>query len=193
MTGDDDPHNGFDLRGMGSYGYKAPEQKYCSEELDAMSLSTQQRADLEEDYMPNGVKKGWPLLGTHTNVWQVGACMYELIVLTGVTYDLVKAKNEGRVLGKVQTHRTPEYSKALTDLVHRCLKIAPGKRPTLKTLGEIIESRRSAFKDQWARGETVPEEAAVFLDPDQIDGMDVGPFVKGSHIIYDLDADSVYE
>ncbi|KAI4251769.1 MAG: hypothetical protein L6R42_008240 [Xanthoria sp. 1 TBL-2021] len=186
-TGEEDVHhNPYELKELGTYGYKAPEQKYGFEELEVMSMSAEDREELD-DFVPQGVTQDWPMLGTHTNIWGVGASMYELMVLTGLTFDLTKAVVEGRALGKVQTHRIPEYSKPLTDLVHHCLKSDPARRPKLEKLENIIESRRSYFRDRWSAGETVPEEAALHLDPDEIDKMDIGPFVKGEHIQYDLD------
>ncbi|KAL8672009.1 MAG: hypothetical protein Q9168_003514 [Polycauliona sp. 1 TL-2023] len=192
ITGEDDPHNPWALKRFGTHGYQAPEQKYSEEDFDAMSVSAKERAELQ-DYAPTGVTQDWPHLGTHTNIWEVGACMYELMVLTQVSYDLVKAHNEGSVLGKIRTHRTPEYSRSLTDLVHQCLKIDPNRRPTLQKLESIIDSQRSMFRDRWARGQTIPNGAAVLLDPDQISRMAVGPFVKGPHIKFDLDEDTIDE
>lgn len=139
----------------------------------------------KNDYIPKGVTSEWPLLGTHTNIWGVGACIYELIVLTPVVFDMRKAATEGGVLGKIKTHRIPEYSKALMDLVHQCLKIDPARRPTLQELETKVESRRTSFRARWARGENVPEEAALHLHSDEFDRMDFGPFIVGEHVPFD--------
>ncbi|KAL8774080.1 MAG: hypothetical protein Q9209_001188 [Squamulea sp. 1 TL-2023] len=184
-TGDDDElHNPHELREIGTWGYKAPEQKHCREVQEQLPVEI--RADLN-DFVPEAIKHDWPLLGSPTNVWGVGACIYKLILLTDLTHDLTKAFEHGRALGKLQTHRNPEYSSALLNLVHRCLKIDPQRRPTLQKLGEIIASQRSSFRNRWSMGRTVAAEAILRFTKDEIDKMDTGPFVQGENIDEDLD------
>ncbi|KAL8645090.1 MAG: hypothetical protein Q9226_007459, partial [Calogaya cf. arnoldii] len=179
-TGEDDEHNPHRLKDLGSKGYKAPEQKLGLEELDARKYTSKQRKKID-DFVPKGVTKDWPQLGTHTNIWGVGACMYELILLTTASLDLTKAANEGGALGKLQTHRTPEYSKPLTNLVHQCLKHDPKRRPKLNKLEEVIDLNRSQFRDQWSAGKPVPEEAVIRLTRAEIDKMEYGPFIQKEH------------
>lgn len=139
-----------------------------------------------EDYGIHDNTYDWPPLGTHTNIWAVGACMYELIVLTRVTWDFRLANDEGRALGKVQTHRVPEYSEPLTKLVRQCLRFDIEGRPTLEKLEKVIDARRSRFRDRWSAGDPIPDQAVLHLSPDEIDNMEVGPFVTGQHIPHNL-------
>ncbi|KAL8977578.1 MAG: hypothetical protein Q9205_006646, partial [Flavoplaca limonia] len=191
ITGvDDNRHNPSMLKWRGTPGYKAPEQHVTFDLRQLYSLNETNWKN-KNDYIPKGVTSEWPLLGTHTNIWGVGASIYELIVLTPVAFDLNKAATEGKVLGKVETHRIPEYSKALTDLVHQCLKIDPERRPTLQELETKIESRRSSFRNRWARGENVPQEAALHLRDDEFARMESGPFIMGEHIPFNWEKHTV--
>ncbi|KAL8849600.1 MAG: hypothetical protein Q9221_005428 [Calogaya cf. arnoldii] len=171
------------------------EQKFSPEELREWGFFTHEPGQFD-DFTHYYSTKTWPQLGTPTNIWGVGACMYELIVLNTASLDLTKAAYEDGALGKLQTLRTPEYSKPLTNLVHQCLKNDPDKRPTLERLEKIIDSNRSKFRDRWSAGEPVPEEAVVRLTREEIDMMDIGPFIRKEHddtYGYDKDTGDVYD
>ncbi|KAI4234091.1 MAG: hypothetical protein LQ349_003995 [Xanthoria aureola] len=194
-TGEQDIyHNPHELRDTGTWGYKAPEQKRDAETLIKMNEEELEKNGpndglLVEDYGIHDNTYDWPPLGTHTNIWAVGACMYELIVLTRVAWDFRLADDEDRALGKVQTHRVPEYSEPLTKLVRRCLRFEIDGRPTLEELEKVIDSRRSMFRARWSAGEPIPDQAVLYVDPDDIKNMEVGPFVTARHIPHNLDVE----
>lgn len=174
----------FDLRVEKSSLIIVQEQKHDAETLVRLNEEELEENDglPVEDYGIRDNTYDWPPLGTHTNIWAVGACMYELIVLTRVSWDFRLANDEGRALGKVQTHRVPEYSEPLRKLVRQCLRFDIEGRPTLEKLEKVIDARRSMFRDRWSAGEPIPNQAVLHVDPDEIEKMEVGPFFTAQHI-----------
>ncbi|KAL8733025.1 MAG: hypothetical protein Q9166_002423 [cf. Caloplaca sp. 2 TL-2023] len=170
-TSDTDPHNPKDLRYKGTPGYKAPEQK---------DLALDKEDD--EEYIETNVTNHSPQLGTHTNIWAIGACIYQLILLTAAHPDLHKAHLEKSKLEMITTHRTPEYSTALREVVHQCLETKPEHRPTLARLEEVVVANRSAFRSSWSSGGSIPEAAILRLSRDATNAMGIGPFVAKGHI-----------
>ncbi|KAL8676114.1 MAG: hypothetical protein Q9186_007337 [Xanthomendoza sp. 1 TL-2023] len=174
-TGEDDDQNPLRLREIGTPGYRAPEQKQPQE-------AQVNFPEDEREFVPQAVNWEWPRLGTPTNIWGVGVCIYKLLLLTDAYFDLQKAYEEKTGLAKLETHRTPEYSRALLNLVYDCLKIDPNRRPNFQKLDQVIEKQRASFRKSWSTGEPVTEEAKLRLTNDELNGMEMGPFVRRRHV-----------
>jgi len=69
-------------------------------------------------------------LSYYTNIWPLGAIMYELVTLVRVD------DNWSHISGTpaINTQRDPEYSSKLLDLIEQCLEIDPEDRPSLTEL-----------------------------------------------------------
>lgn len=120
--------------GAGTRGYMAPEQR-----------PTRNLA--------------WYLSGPHgrlscyTNIWAIGATMYELLTLHHVKKALYpnEINEDGEGLAEIRTKKEPEYTDALRTLVRSCLRPNPQDRPDIRQLQKIITSSRSEFKLEGSR------------------------------------------
>ncbi|KAL8801927.1 MAG: hypothetical protein Q9200_006772 [Gallowayella weberi] len=176
VTGEDDIlYNPQRLRAIGTAGYRAPEQMRPQEDQERWPKD-------EREPVSHAVNQEWPILGTPTNVWGVGASIYKLILLTDAYHDLHRAYEKKTGLEKLETHRTPEYSRDLLNLVYDCLKIDPNRRPYLQRLDQVIEKQRASFRDSWSRGGPVTEEANLRLTNDELNEMEMGRFVRRKHV-----------
>lgn len=121
-----DPDNPTILRKAGTPGYKAPEQK------EPLLLVPESHPS--------------PVLA-HTNVWAIGATMFELMTLHRVHRFLLKA--QGNVIDEegiqpIETSRKPPYSSQLSNLIQNCLKPTPVDRPDVMELRTKISTHRDA-------------------------------------------------
>ncbi|KAL9576723.1 MAG: hypothetical protein Q9212_006864, partial [Teloschistes hypoglaucus] len=163
-TGKHDPGNPMKLKGMGTVSYRAPEQKWP------------QAYDQKDEYSQPEIEEHWPKLGSHTNVWEVGACMYKLMTLTDVEFQFWKKLNKnGNMMNKIKTNRLPvDYSAELRNLVFECLKFDPIKRPNIHNLQERVEQGRDKFRNAWWKGEAVQEDARILVANDELNQMKTG-------------------
>ncbi|KAL8868594.1 MAG: hypothetical protein Q9174_004889 [Haloplaca sp. 1 TL-2023] len=164
------PSNPWQLKGMGTEGYKAPEQK--------MPYDTDHRAHgtIAENWVEKEVRSDWPKCGQHTNIWGVAAVIYKMIKLTEVDHDFYRKIRSNEVLPKITTRRSPDYSSELRDLVHQCLKFDPKDRPTLAELLKSIESERNKFFQPWSEGSQMDEAARVRVNNDELNAWAYGPW-----------------
>lgn len=120
--------------GAGTRGYMAPEQRRTRNL--AWYLSG-----------PGG------RLSSYTNIWAIGATMYELLTLHHVKKALYpnEINEDGEGLDEIRTNKEPEYTDALRTLVRSCLRPNPQDRPDIRLLQKIISSSRSEFKLEGSR------------------------------------------
>lgn len=86
-------------------------------------------------------------IGSHTNVWAIGAVMYELMTLKRVFPAIVRCLGESRQgIEEIRTNHSPEYSHALRDCIQRCLRPKPLHRPFAATLREEVKSYRDTIR-----------------------------------------------
>lgn len=131
--------------------------------------------------------KGWNLSGpsgrlsSYTNIWAIGATMYDLLTLHHVRKALYRGEidEEGEGLGEIRTSKEPEYTDTLRHLVRLCLRPNPQNRPDIRQLQRVISASRSAFKEEGSklRGEdqSNPDESErlYYLDK-EIEAMKAG-------------------
>lgn len=111
-------------------------------------------------------------LSSYTNIWAIGATMYELLTL----HRFRKALHSG---GEIRTDRTPEYTDTLRHLVRSCLRPNPQDRPDIPQLLEIIRHSRSQFKLEGSRlrgeDQSVPHETErLYYSGKEIETMEPG-------------------
>lgn len=122
-----DPDNPSNLRMAGTPGYKPPEQKDP----------------------PLPIFETHPVsILAHTNVWAIGATMFELMTLHRVHGFLLKPR--GNIVDEagikpIQTDRNPPYSSQLSKLIQDCLRPIPLDRPTVMELRTKINPHRDAI------------------------------------------------
>ena len=103
--------------------------------------------------------KGWYLSGpsgrlsSHTNIWAIGATMYNLLTLHQVSRALYRGEidEDGEGLGEIRTTKEPEYSYTLRHLVRSCLRPNPQQRSGIPHLQAIIGSSRAEFEREASR------------------------------------------
>ncbi|KAL9578433.1 MAG: hypothetical protein Q9203_007101, partial [Teloschistes exilis] len=183
-TGKYDPANPMQLKGMGTIGYRAPVSTipiHNSSDINAHLLAFKEQKwpadyDREGEWSQPEITQHWPQLGSHTNIWEVGACMYKLMKLTDAEYKFWKKLNRhGNIMKKIETKRKPEdYSEELRQLVYECLMFDPIKRPNVFDLQKRVERGRDKFRDAWWKGEPVDENAKVIFANDELEQMNFG-------------------
>ncbi|KAI4095123.1 MAG: hypothetical protein LQ344_001774 [Seirophora lacunosa] len=146
ITGEEDSNNPKKFKGIGTMGYRAPEQK------PPKSRQAQLKDQgYSEDFVEDEVTDEEPMLSSKTNIWQVGACIYKLMTLREASYAFYRRiRKNGEVLPRIETTREPEYTHDLRDLVHQCLKFWPDERPDVDQLLSTVTRNRDAFRDVWA-------------------------------------------
>ncbi|KAI4139174.1 MAG: hypothetical protein LQ341_004317 [Variospora aurantia] len=145
ITGEKDPNNPAKFKGIGTPGYKAPEQKIPK------ARQGQQGEDYQEDFVEDEITDVEPLFSSKTNVWQVGTCIYKLMTLRDASYVFYgEIKRNGEVIPRIKTTRDSEYSDDLRELVHQCLNFWPDDRPGVEQLVSTVTRNRDAFRDLWA-------------------------------------------
>ena len=91
-------------------------------------------------------KTPW-LLGSHTNVWAIGAVMYELMTLMRVFPAIIRSLGQSRQgIEEIRRNHHPEYSHALRDCIRRCLRPKPSHRPFAATLLEEVKGYRDTIR-----------------------------------------------
>lgn len=134
--------------------------------------------------------KGWYLSGpsgrlsSYTNVWAIGATMYDLLTLHHVQRALHPGEidEDGEGLDQIRTGKDPEYSHALRHLVRSCLRPNPQDRPSIRDLRQTIESARLAFKQEGSRlrgdNQSVPHPSErLYYKGKEIEKMSPGRWV----------------
>lgn len=127
QTHANDPNNPATLSKAGTPKYKAPEQKDP----------------------PLKVSETQPLsILAHTNLWAIGATMFELMTLHRVYAFLLKVRGniiDEEGIESIQTDRKPPYSSHLSKLIQDCLKPIPSDRPNIMELRAKISTHRDAI------------------------------------------------
>ncbi|MCJ1467729.1 G2-specific serine/threonine protein kinase [Pseudocyphellaria aurata] len=133
-TGIADDRNPSQYKGAGNSNYMAPEQQDTHDE-GRYSLGPFRR------------------LSSCTNIWAIGATMYDLLTLHHVKKALYRDEmdDDGEGLAEIHTDREPEYTHRLRRLVRSCLRPNPRDRPSIRELQEAIRFSRSHFKLEGSR------------------------------------------
>lgn len=120
-------------------------------------------------------------LSSYTNIWAIGATMYDLLTLHHVNkalyLDGIDEYGEG--LDPIKSQKEPDYTHTLRHLVRSCLRPNPADRPDIRHLQKTIESARSEFKAKGSnlRGEdqSVPhEDERLYYHGKDIENMKTG-------------------
>lgn len=166
QTSIDDPNNPRKLVNAGTPHYMAPEQ-----------IS---RAD--KPSLPQGTTEN---LASYTNIWALGATMYELLTLHRVRSALYVDDTDpyGGIEGlpEITTGKDPEYTGALRSLIRQCLRPNPDDRPRIGEMEEQIGKYRQRMAHYYypIRGEdkTIPaEEERLYYHGKEIETMKPGRY-----------------
>ncbi|KAI4266139.1 MAG: hypothetical protein L6R38_008928 [Xanthoria sp. 2 TBL-2021] len=177
FTGKDDYENPGVYRGGGTEGYKSLEM----ENFDRIDLHEKfkdwphieraKRRFERCDYALDGILKLHPSkILSWTNIWGVGAVMFDIMTLKPVKNYLWQTRNPNdedydeeveQANVRIGIRNTP-YDKTLTNLVQYCLADLPERRPKIATLISELETFAASKRDQWHNSpETEPETEIV--------------------------------
>ena len=157
-----DQNNPWRLTGAGTRRYLAPEQKARRQRPIA-----HQRDDR---------------LSSHTNIWGIGAVMYELLTLHSVQRALfpheVDPAGTREGLGPITTLKVPEYSTDLRSLIRKCLRPNPHDRPRIGDLEDQTAIFRKHFNDYYEgireQPTTPHEDERLYYRGKEIEWMSTG-------------------
>ncbi|KAL8702591.1 MAG: hypothetical protein Q9201_004250 [Fulgogasparrea decipioides] len=153
-TGHDDDGNPKNYKSAGTPWYKALEQEslYTKNPKRQRMIRNLAAAKQRYEYLRDEEYDGEdPKLGAHTNVWGVGAVIFELMTLKtashylyrpGTTFDSLEALPT-ITCNKIINHSKHKYSRQLVDLVKECLRANPRTRPPVAELVERTQMGRS--------------------------------------------------
>ncbi|KAL8924291.1 MAG: hypothetical protein Q9208_004072 [Pyrenodesmia sp. 3 TL-2023] len=176
ITGDNDPRNPAQLRGHGTPGYKAPEQKLSARRQQDLPLHSPFRDSFVEDEVTDDS----PRISSKTNIWEVAACIFKLMELSDAFYHFYGriSKKTGEVMDKIKNTWEPGYSQELIDLVHQCLKFYPQDRPDVDQLLSTIVRNRDGFRDRWQTEASIPSQAILAYTREAWNEMEPGSWVR---------------
>ncbi len=144
QTHANDPDNPSILRRAGTPGYRAPVSIVKTQGRTAVVKQSQEQKD---PHVPIFETDPSSILA-HTNVWAIGATMFELMTLHRVRSFLLKPR--GNIIDEegikpIETDRNPPYSSQLSKLIQDCLKPIPLDRPNVMELRTKISTHRDVI------------------------------------------------
>ena len=114
-------------------------------------------------------------LSARTNVWGIGAIMFELLTHEAVVNYLNDDEwtvNESFV--DIPNARNPQYSGALTELIRLCLEPEPWDRPSIKELKLKIETKCQSIVNEYAANPSLQERDRLYYKGSEINQMPPG-------------------
>ena len=136
------------------------------------------------------VVKNRPRLLAHTNIWAIGATMYELLTLHRLGKSIGGKYPDRKVGDPFMTKYG--YSPALSKFIRDCLQLQPKDRPPIETIQLTINTHRRiiAEHDHDKRGKDTrapTKEERVYYRGNEIEEMEVGDFVLDAGEVRDTD------
>ena len=128
-----------------------------------------------------------PELAAHTNIWGIGAIMFELLTHEAVAYYLADDEwtvNEAFIA--IPNLRNPKYSDALTELVKLCLMPEPWDRPSLDELELKIDARCQSIRDEYAGNPSLREQDRLYYRGSEINQMPPGNWNYWNPVMKDV-------
>ncbi|KAI4116315.1 MAG: hypothetical protein LQ338_007735, partial [Usnochroma carphineum] len=156
LTGPSDPRNPRNYRGDGTPGYRALEQEdlKATDPQVTRGIPNRTAALARFNYYRRheSKRRALPRILSHTNVWGVGAVIFELMTLKQVKHYLYNpAYNLGpNSLEALPTDRkfhiyadmTRNYPEKMIETMMACLRPNPAKRPSAEELVEVTRRYR---------------------------------------------------
>ena len=114
-------------------------------------------------------------LSAHTNVWAIGAIMFELLTHEAVAYYLNDEEwTVNEVFKDIPNVRNPKYSGALTELIRLCLMPDPWDRPSIEELELKIGARWQSISDAYATNPSLQRKDRLYFRGSEINQMPPG-------------------
>ena len=110
-----------------------------------------------------------PKIAAHTNIWGIGAIMFELWLHEPVAHYLVDM-----ALKDVPDAHNPRYSSTLTDLIKICLMKEPRERPRLEELELKIGAKCQSISTEYVANPSLIEHERLYYKGSEINQMPPG-------------------
>ena len=165
---------------------------------------------LRTDHNPDYINRK---VGSVHNVWAFGMAMYELLNherakdfsdrVNGMTEFDYFAWDQ-QTIPNITTHRQPDYSQQLRDLIRWCLNLRPSLRPTVKQIlgvtgpmmeyyeGQVAKSNSNA-KNWFQRATYRYQLPKVYFKENEINHMPLGRHLNHFGVNDQLQAEFVFE
>ena len=116
-----------------------------------------------------------PKLSAHTNVWGIGAIMFELLTNEAVAHYLYDNKwTVDGVFTDIPNLRNPKYSGVLTELIRLCLMPDPWDRPSIEELELKIGARCQSIMNEYAANPSLQQKDRLYYKGSEINQMPPG-------------------
>lgn len=116
-----------------------------------------------------------PKLSAHTNIWGIGAIMFELLTNEAVVLYLSDEEwTLNEAFQQIPNVRNPRYSSALTELIRLCLMPEPWDRPSIEELELKIGVRCQSVTDELAANPSLHQQDRLYYKGSEINQMPPG-------------------
>ena len=174
--------NPIGFQGAGTTAYLAPVSSIqmsinltlisCKEQRSNLTLLEDLKAQLDKHM--DGTA---PLqkISAHTNIWAIGAIMFEL--LTHELVDFYLTEDAWTVNGAfvaIPNARTPKYSSALTELIKLCLMPETRDRPSIEELELKIGAKCQSIVKKFEADPSLRERERLYYKGSEINQMPPG-------------------
>ena len=116
-----------------------------------------------------------PKLSAHTNVWGIGAIMFELLTNEAVAHYLYNDEwTVNGVFTDIPNVRNPKYSGVLTELIRLCLMPDPWDRPSIEELELKVGARCQSITHEYAANPSLQQKDRLYYKGSEINQMPPG-------------------
>lgn len=126
-------------------------------------------------------------LSAKTNVWGIGAVMFELLTHEAVHY--YRSNKEwaiNEVFQDIPNARTPKYSGALTELIRLCLMPDSWDRPSHEELALKIGAKCQSITDAYAANPSLQQKDRLYYKGSEIKQMPPGDWYYWVPVVGDV-------
>ena len=176
-----DPANPLRMRGAGTRVYYAPVSISRIEIGISLISMKEQRVPRQSEAYKAQLRRHLdgtaplPKLSAHTNVWGIGAIMFELLTHEAVVTYLVDDEwTVDEAFIDIPNVRNPRYSGALTELIRLCLEPEPWDRPSIEELELKIETKCQSILNEYAANPDIQERDRLYYKGSEINEMPPG-------------------
>ena len=126
-------------------------------------------------------------LSAQTNVWAIGAIMFELLTHEAVACYLDDDEwTVNEVFKDIPNLRNPKYSGALTELIRLCLMPDPWDRPSIEELELKIGARSRSILDAYAANPSLQRKDRLYYRGSEINQMPPGNWNYWRPVVKDV-------
>ena len=126
-------------------------------------------------------------LSAQTNVWAIGAIMFELLTHEAVAYYLNDEEwTVNEVFKDIPNVRNPKYSGPLTELIRLCLMPDPWDRPSIEELELKIGARWQSILDAYAADPILQQKDRLYYRGSEINQMPPGNWNYWRPVVKDV-------